>query len=216
MRAILTALILGVASIIAMPAQADEIKDGKRVYMTKTCLACHGRNGARAIMSFPVLAGQNEKYLLAQLKAIKSGERMGGADPDTGHAYVQGMADIMHLLSEDDMKNVVAYLAIQPPAPIEVLDPAPTEDELAAGAKIYKKLGCRSCHGKEGEKTSNKIYPIIAGLDRTYLVRQMTEMRDKVRTGGKVKLMFGVIKRADDDDIAAMATWLSQIDRNKD
>lgn len=216
MRAILAALILGAASITAIPAQADEIKDGKRVYMTKSCLACHGRNGARAIMSFPVLAGQNEKYLLNQLQAIKSGERSGSVDPQTGHPFVQGMTDIMHLLSEDDMKNVVAYLAIQPPAPVEVLDPAPTEDELAAGAKIYKKLGCRSCHGKEGEKASNKIYPIIAGLDRTYLIRQMTEMRDKVRTSGKAKLMFGVIKRADDDDIAAMATWLSQIDRNKE
>ena len=216
MRAILTALILGAATFTAMPVQADEIKDGKRVYMTKTCMACHGRNGARAIMSFPVLAGQNEKYMLQQLEDIKSGERLGSVDPDTGHAYVQGMADIMHLLTEDDLKNVVAYLAEQKPARPEVLDPAPTEDELKVGAKTYKKLGCRSCHGKEGEKASNKIYPIIAGLDRTYLIRQMTELRDKVRTNGKSKLMFGVIKRADDEDIAAMATWLSQIDRNKD
>lgn len=216
MRAILTALILGAATFIAMPVQADEIKDGKRVYMTKTCLACHGRNGARAIMTFPVLAGQNEKYLLEQLTDIKSGERLGSVDPDTGHAYVQGMADIMHLLSEDDLKNVVAYLSEQKPAKPEVLDPAPTEDELKLGAKTYKKLGCRSCHGKEGEKASNKAYPIIAGLDRDYLIRQMTELRDKVRTNGKSKLMFGVIKRADDEDITAMATWLSQIDRNKD
>lgn len=216
MRAILTALILGAATVTAMPVQADEIKDGKRVYMTKTCMACHGRNGARAIMTFPVLAGQNEKYLLAQLKDIKSGERLGSVDPDTGHAYVQGMADIMHLLSDDDLKNVVAYLSEQKPARPEVLDPAPTEDELKVGAKVYKKLGCRSCHGKEGEKATNKAYPIIAGLDRSYLVRQMTELRDKVRTNGKSKLMFGVIKRADDEDIAAMATWLSQIDRNED
>ena len=216
MRAILTALILGAATFTAMPVQADEIKAGKRVYMTKTCLACHSRNGARAILSYPVLAGQNEKYLLAQMEAIKSGERVGSVDTETGHPFVQGMTDIMHLLSDDDLKNVSAYLAQLPPARPEVLDPAPTEDELKVGAKTYKKLGCRACHGKEGERASNKAYPIIAGLDRVYLIRQMTEMRDKVRVHGKAKLMFGVIKRADDEDIAAMATWLSQIDRNKD
>jgi cytochrome c553 len=42
----------------------------------------------------------------------------------------------------------------------------------------------------------------------------MVDMRGKVRTGGKVKLMYGVIKRADDEQIAAIATWLSQIDRS--
>ncbi len=214
MRSALTALILGTAVLSAAPAFSDAIADGKRVYMTKTCMACHGRNGAKPISTYPALAGQNEKYLLTQLEVIKSGDRTGTVDPETGHTFVQGMADIMHLLSDEDLKNVVAYLAEQPPAKPEVLDPAPTEDELAAGAKIYKKLGCRSCHGKEGEKPSNKAYPFIAGMDREYLIRAMTEIRDKTRTTGKSKMMFGTIKRADDDQIAAIATWLSQIDRN--
>ena len=219
MRALISAIILGVAGVAGSTASAadeDTMRAGKRVYMTKTCLACHGRNGAKPIMSYPALAGQNEKYLIEQLELIKSGERLGSVDPATGHPYVQGMADIMHLLSEDDIKNVSAWLTEQTPAAPEVLDPAPTEDELAAGAKAYKRLGCRSCHGKEGEKASNKAYPIIAGLDRDYLIRQMTDMREKVRTGGKVKLMYGVIKRADDEDIAAIATWLSQYDRTAD
>lgn len=219
MRALISAIILGVAGMAGTTASAadeDTLRAGKRVYMTKTCLACHGRNGAKPIMSYPALAGQNEKYLIEQLELIKSGERTGSVDEATGHPYVQGMADIMHLLSEDDIKNVSAWLAEQTPAAPEVLDPAPSEDELAAGAKAYKRLGCRSCHGKEGEKASNKAYPIIAGLDRDYLIRQMIDMRDKVRTGGKVKLMYGVIKRADDEDIAAIATWLSQYDRTAD
>ena len=216
MRVILSALILGSMAMMAVPANADAARDGKRVYMTKTCLACHGRNGARPVLSYPALAGQNEAYLIAQLEAIKSGERTGSVDETTGHLFIQGMADIMHLIDEDDIKNVAAYLADLPPAKPEVLDPAPTEDELAAGAKLYKRLGCRSCHGKEGERGTKPIYPIIAGLDRDYLIRQMVNIRDKVRTSGKARLMFGVIKRADDDDIAAMATWLSQIDHSED
>lgn len=215
MRALLSALILGIAGTVAAPALAgdDALKAGKRVFMTKTCLACHGRNGAKPIMSYPALAGQNEKYLISQLEIIKEGGRVGTIDEATGHPYIKGMADIMHLLSKDDIKNVAKFLAAQAPAAPEVLDPAPDEATLDAGAKAYKKLGCKSCHGKDGTKASNKAYPIIAALDRDYLIRQMTEMREKVRTTGKAKLMFGVIKRASDDDIAAIATWLSQNER---
>ncbi len=217
MRVKLTALLLGGLAMLALPAGADDAsRDGKRVYMTKSCMACHGRNGARPIMSYPALAGQNEAYLVAQLEAIKSGERVGSVDETTGHPFVQGMADIMHLVDETDIRNVAAYLSGLPPARPEMLDPAPSEDELAAGARIYKRLGCRSCHGKEGERATKPAYPIIAGLDRDYLIRQMTDIRDKVRTDGNARLMFGVIRRADDDDIAAMATWLSQIDRSED
>ena len=218
MRAILSALILGTATLMAMPAQAqsDEARAGKRVYMTKTCLACHGRNGARPVLSYPALAGQNEAYLIEQLTAIKSGDRLGSVDETTGHLFVQGMSDIMHLIDEDDIKNVAAYLTDLPPAKPEVLDPAPTEDELAEGAKMYKRLGCRACHGKEGESGVKPAYPVIASMDRDYLIRQMTDIRDKVRTDGNARLMYGVIRRADDDDIAAMATWLSQLDHTED
>jgi len=38
-------------------------------------------------------------------------------------------------------------------------------------------------------------------------------MRDKVRTNGKSKMMWGMIKKADDEQIKAMATWLSQVER---
>lgn len=216
MRAIFSSFILAAAGAIALPAvaeDADVLKAGKRVYMTKTCLACHGRGGAKPVLSYPALAGQNEGYLLEQLHLIAAGERNGSVDPDTGHPFIKGMADIMHLVTEDDMKNVAAWLTAQPSAKPEALDPAPSEEELAAGAKAYKRLGCRSCHGKEGEKAQKNTYPLIAGLDRDYLIRQMTDMREKLRTGGQVKLMYGVIKRAKDEDIAAMATWLSQIDR---
>lgn len=215
MRALLSAVILGMAGTLAAPAFAgdDALKAGKRVYMTKTCLACHGRNGAKPIMSYPALAGQNEKYLVSQLEIIQEGGRVGTPDPATGHPYITGMANIMHLLTEDDIKNVAKYLAAQPAAAPEVLEPAADEALLETGAKRYKKLGCKACHGKDGTKATNKAYPIIAALDRDYLVRQMTEMRDKVRTSGKSKLMFGVIKRADDADIQAIATWLSQVER---
>lgn len=206
-------LLLGLSAFSATAASEEEMKAGKRVYMTKTCLACHGRNGAKPIMTFPALAGQTEKYIIQQMEDIRDGVRVGTVDPATGHPYVQGMTDIMHLLSDDDISNVAKYLAALPPAPPEVLDPAPSDEILADGAKAFKQLGCRSCHGKEGEKATNPVYPIIAGLDRDYLIRAMTELRDKDRIGGKSKLMWGTIKKADDAEIEAIATWLATIDR---
>lgn len=214
MRSKILSLLIGAAALAAPVAQADAVSDGKRVYMTKTCLACHGRNGARPIMSYPALAGQNERYLIQQLNDIKSGERLGTEDPATGHPYVQGMTDIMHLLSEDEIANVSAYLAAQDPAAPEALDPAPEQALLDEGEKAYKQLGCRSCHGPAGDRTTAPHYPYLAGLDRDYLMRAMTEMRDQVRTNGQSRLMFGTIRRASDDDIEAIATWLSQLDRS--
>ena len=206
---------LSISAIAAAPASAaseEELKAGKRVYMTKTCLACHGRGGAKPIMTYPALAGQSEKYLIQQMEDIRDGERVGSVDPATGHPFVQGMTDIMHLLTEDDIVNVSKWLAAQPPGPPAPLEPAPEPALLEEGAKAYKQLGCRSCHGKEGDKATHPAYPIIAGLDRDYLVRSMTEIRDKERTSGKAKLMWGTIKKADDAEIAAIATWLATID----
>lgn len=210
----LAALMALAASAAANAASEEELKAGKRVYMTKTCLACHGREGAKPVLSYPMLAGQNEAYLVEQMEVIRDGERVGTTDPATGHPYVTGMVDIMHLLSEDDISNVSAWLASLPAAPPKPLDPAPDAEFLKAGEKAYGKLGCRSCHGPDGSKPTNKRYPYISGMNPEYAARAMTEIRDKVRTSGQAKLMFGTIRRASDEDIEAMATWLATIDRS--
>lgn len=209
------AALMGLSAIAAANAASEEeLRAGKGVYMTKTCLACHGRGGAKPVLSYPMLAGQNEKYIVDQMEAIRDGERVGSVDPATGHPYVQGMVDIMHLLSEDDIENVAAWLSEQPAAAPKPLDPAPDPDLLAAGEKAFKQLGCKSCHGADGSKPTNPRYPYISGMNPEYAIRAMTEIRDKIRTSGQAKLMFGTIKKADDAEIEAIATWLATIDRS--
>lgn len=214
MRIIPTIVFAGLALGLAAPAFADDIAEGEEIYKTKTCVACHGPKGARAIQTYPATAGQNEKYILTQLQDIKSGKRIASTDPATGHPYTEGMAAIMHLLVDDDMKKLAKYLSAQAPGKPKPLDPPPSPDDLAAGAAKFKQLGCVACHGVDGMKTTVATYPIVAGLQRDYLVRQMTDMRDGVRVNGQSKLMLGVIKKADDAAIAAIATYLSQIDRS--
>lgn len=218
MQLLKTTALAGLMALAALAsanaASEEELKAGKRVYMTKTCLACHGRGGAKPVLSYPMLAGQSEDYIVDQMEAIRDGERVGSVDESTGHPFVQGMVDIMHLVTEEDIKHVAAWLADQPAAPPKPLDPASDPALLEAGEKAYKQLGCRSCHGPDGSKPTNKRYPFISGMNPEYAIRAMTEIRDKVRTSGQAKLMFGTIKKADDEEIEAIATWLATIDRS--
>ncbi|MDF1618925.1 c-type cytochrome [Pseudothioclava nitratireducens] len=214
MRPILQSLFAAALALTALPAMADDIADGKKIYMTKSCMACHGMKGAKPVLSYPMLAGQNEKYLLTQMKDIKAGKRVGTIDPANNAPYVQGMIDVMHLVDESELKKVAKYLASLPPGKPKPVDPPHDPALIAAGEEAYKSLGCKSCHGNEGSKPTTKTYPYLAGLNAEYLARAMTEMREKVRVNGQSKLMFGTIKKASDEDITAIAAWLSQIDRS--
>lgn len=213
MHKILGVLLCGMVAMLGTASRADDVKDGEQLYRTKTCIACHGARGQKPIQTYPALAGQNGKYLLEQLRDIKSGKRVASADPATGHPFTEGMAAVMHLLNDEDLPKLASYLAAQKPGKPKPVDPAPTAEEIAAGEAAYKKFGCQTCHGKAGADAKNPVYPAIAGLHRDYLMRQMTDMREGVRTNGRSKLMLPFIKRAGDEDVAAIAAYLSQIER---
>ncbi|MBC8240049.1 MAG: c-type cytochrome, partial [Alphaproteobacteria bacterium] len=186
--------------------------------MTKTCIACHGRNGAKAIMDYPNLAGQSEKYMLGQIKDIIAGKRTGSPDA-TGNPRSQGMRgafvapDGAITISDKDIKTIVKWLAKQtPPEPAKLKTPLDPKS-VAVGKKLYKKK-CRSCHGKNAMKPL-KGYPIIAGQKRAYIVTQVKDIQSKARKNGKSKTMYPMIKKLKDTEINAVADYLSQIDRTK-
>jgi len=78
--------------------------DGAALYVEKTCVACHGKNGAEPAMnSYPKLAGQNAPYLVAQMKAIKDGSR--------NNSHSIAMTNIMHKISDEEMTAVAEWLA---------------------------------------------------------------------------------------------------------
>ncbi len=75
---------------------AGDIEAGKK--KAAACAACHGANGISANPIWPNLAGQKGPYIVAQLKAFKSGARK--------NAIMQPMAGG---LSDADMENLAAY-----------------------------------------------------------------------------------------------------------
>ncbi|WP_421194793.1 c-type cytochrome [Aeromonas enteropelogenes] len=79
-------------------ARAADIEADKA--KAAVCAACHGVAGKASVPVYPHLAGQQEAYLLKQLKAFKDGSRK---EPL--------MVPFMAPLSEADMENLAAYYA---------------------------------------------------------------------------------------------------------
>ena len=211
-------IVIMAGALVASTAEAAKKKrhPGKRLYLRSTCIACHGKNGKKAIMDYPNLAGQDEKYMVNQIKDIMKGKRKGSPDA-TGNPRSYGMKGVMvtpdgkERITLDQIKTIAQWLAkLEPAKPIAPEKPFDAK-RVAAGKKLYKKK-CKVCHGKEGKKPK-KGYPYVAGQKRAYLVIQMKDMKSKARKSGKSNTMFPVIKKIKDDQIESLADYLSQIDR---
>ncbi len=80
--------------------------DGGALYASKGCVSCHGEAGKKPIApNFPKLAGQNEAYLLQQMKDIKSGARANGQS-----AMMKG---IVANVSDEEFAAIAKWLSTQ-------------------------------------------------------------------------------------------------------
>ena len=96
------------ALLLALSPAAVLSADGEKLYQTKTCSTCHGKDGKTPIMPmYPKIAGQNQAYTLQQLKDIKSGARNNG--------QTAAMKGVMHLVSDDEMQALAEYIATMTP-----------------------------------------------------------------------------------------------------
>lgn len=78
--------------------------DGAKLYVEKTCVACHGKNAKTPLMpDYPKIAGQNAKYIEKQMTDIKSGARANGNSA--------AMKGVMVLVSDQDIKDLAAYIS---------------------------------------------------------------------------------------------------------
>ena len=95
---------LVLAAIAATSFAAPALADGKALYLEKTCIACHGKDAKKPLTpEYPKLAGQNAKYAEKQMQDIKSGARSNGNSA--------AMKGVMHLVSDDEIKQLAKYLS---------------------------------------------------------------------------------------------------------
>ena len=185
-------------------AKADPVK-GEAIYTNgdatrniTACVACHGAAGNSAIAQNPKLAGQHEAYLYKQLMNFKG--------PDRNNAI---MTMIATALTEDEMRNISAYLGAQ------VIKPgaAKNKETVEAGKKIYRGgiaeknvPACASCHGPNGAGIPDQ-FARLGAQHQEYTVAQLMNFRSGVRKNSIQ--MTTIAKRLSDDEMQAVADYIA-------
>jgi cytochrome c553/cytochrome c5 len=77
------------------------------------------------------------------------------------------------------------------------------------GMEIYANRHCRDCHGPAGKQPVQSIYPVLAGQNREYLVRQFKDIRNGARSNSATAMMRAIVQDVTDQEIALIADYLS-------
>jgi cytochrome c553 len=184
------ALLAVAAAFQTAQAQAPAAGDAKRgLALAYTCNGCHAIPNYKNVYptySVPKLDGQRPEYLVAALKAYKSGER--------SHGTMHSQATTM---SEQDMADVAAYLA-GPEVLTKSVNDVPAGKTLPKAAET-----CRTCHGTNGVGITAD-FPTISGQHRDYIVRALLDYK---KGGRKNPIMQPQVAALTNADIEALAAW---------
>lgn len=190
------AVMLGL--LLSGPALADDAEKAKAI-VANVCFACHGVDGNSTVPTYPKLAGRHPDYLVRELNEFASGKRKSDI-----------MAPIVAKLDPSDFKALGVYFGAQKPTSGKSLD----QKLAASGMKLYmdgdEERGvpaCAGCHESDG--SGNKRFPRLAGQHREYLIEQMYNFKKDVRNYAAARLMREVAKRLSDDEIKAVAEFLT-------
>ncbi len=196
---IAAALAAPVLSQAAEPVKAakPDLAKGEASF-NAACAACHGAGGNSAVPVNPSLAQQHPDYIVPQLQEFKSSKR---ANP-----IMMGMAAS---LSDEDMKNIGAWLGTQKAKPGFAKEP----ELVALGERIYRGgiadrqiAACAGCHSPTGAGIPAQ-YPRLAGQHADYAVSQLTAFRDGVRKNSIQ--MTQVAAKMNDREIKAVSDYIA-------
>jgi len=199
-----TPILLLTALLLPGLAAAGDAESGEALY--KTCIACHGTNGAgNATLNAPGIAGQSESYLARQLWDFRDGRR--GKEPgDATGAQMLPMAATLQ--DSGAIAKVAAYIAAMP-----VTQPAATVDgDVLNGQKQYTSR-CGACHGGQGWGNEALFTPRLTAIGDWYLVRQVLNFQNDKRGVHKDakygKQMAIVAKLVSEDELNDIAAFLN-------
>lgn len=169
------------------------------------CVTCHGQNGQGTNNGyFPRIAGKPAGYLYNQLVAFRDGTRR----------YAP-MNYLVAYLPDTYLREIAEYFAKQRP-PFAPKEQAQGDVALVARGQTLTESGdaarnvpaCIACHGK-GLTGMEPGIPGLVGLRQAYIVAQLTRWRVGERHAAEPDCMKRIVSRLNENDIAAVATWLS-------
>jgi cytochrome c553 len=196
-----TKMVFGVLAVMAAlttrASAAENIPDPstQREFGAKllVCNTCHGDNGIPKGPSIPIIWGQQENYLLKQLRDFEHGDRS---------------AEVMTWMSK-----TLTQAELGPSATNVAKKTWPTRTSNAAATQAPRGIAvCQSCHEAKfmgAVQAEGVTTPRLAGQTYEYLVEAMRRFADGERTNNAdmVQIMKG-ISPADRD---AMARYLSTL-----
>jgi len=196
----------------AAPAKADAAKggtlydSGDAARGLPACVSCHGAAGNSTIAANPKLSAQFEAYTYKQLVDFTTASRNNPV-----------MTTYAKMLSDDEKKNVAAYLATQTPKQ----GAAKNKDSVELGKKIYRGgiaatgvAACASCHGANGNGIPAQ-FPRLAGQHQDYTVAQLQAFKSAASAKAPATArnnsvqMVTLASRMTEDEMKAVADYIA-------
>ncbi len=179
---------------------SDAVEAGK--VKSAACGACHGMDGNSLIPMNPKLAGQNQAYIVKQVKDFK-------ANTTRQNAIMFGM---VAALSDEDAADIGAYFqaqAISQAAPFDKTKAAAGR-ELYKGGDLQKGIpACQACHGPTGDGIAGVGYPQVGGQYVEYTLAQLKAFKDGTRSNDDKQLMRSIVEKMSDEEMAAVANYIA-------
>jgi cytochrome c553 len=187
------------AAAKADPAKGGTLYDsGDNARGLPACMSCHGAAGNSTIVANPKLAGQIEAYTHKQL-----------VDFTTPNRQQPVMTTYAKMLTEDEKRNIAAYLATQKQKP----GAAKNKDTVELGRKIYRGgiaekgvAACASCHGA----TAGGIpvqYPRLSGQHQDYTYAQLEAFKTGTRKNSIQ--MTALAQRMSPEEMKAVSDYIA-------
>jgi len=178
--------------------EKGDAETGKQ--LVSACSACHGSDGNSLAGIWPSLAGQNYKYLLKQLRLVKSGDR-----------EIVEMTGQLDNLSDQDLKDISAFYSVQNNVIGQV-----EKDKLELGRKLYYSgnlekgvPACTACHSPRGLGNAPAAYPLLSGQQPDYVAKALKDYRSGKRLNeDPSKIMIDIAYKLDDNEIEALSSFV--------
>jgi cytochrome c553 len=176
---------LGLVAFLSVQlAQADEAAGEKKAAV---CTSCHGAKGISSSGQYPNLAAQQSAYIVAQLKAFKSGARVNAM-----------MQSIVANLTDDDMENLGDFFASLPNDKVST-DKVSSEGKAKFGS-------CSGCHGAKAE--GRGTFPKLSGQNPEYIAKQLHAF---AKGEHKNSPMNSIAAGLSEEDIKALSNYLGSL-----
>jgi cytochrome c553 len=192
-------LCLGFAGAATAQTSAAGLAAAER-FAVEHCAACHGPTGQSAAANFPRLAGQNEVYLVKQLKDFASGDRKSPM-----------MKEKVQLMDDAMIGALATYYSRQQAA----YSPSSDTQLMAVGQFVYQRgnayaglPACQSCHGDKA--LGSQQLPRLAGQHPAYIANQLRNFHQQQRSNDNVTMKF-VTSRMSDLEVNAVAEYLGNL-----